>query len=73
VQLQFSQTLANDLQGADKPVELYTYVGADNNISQGFTLALTRSVAFFDHYLKGEHANPRPVAGSAGSAGLRCW
>src|ERR1700694_3176501 len=52
VPLQFSQTLANDLQAAGKPVELYTYAGADHNISQGFTLAMARSVAYFDRYLK---------------------
>jgi dipeptidyl aminopeptidase/acylaminoacyl peptidase len=53
VPLQFSQTLASDLQAAGKPVELYTYAGADHNISQGFTQAMARSVAFFDRYLKG--------------------
>jgi len=53
VPLQFSQTLANDLQAAGKPVEFYTYAGADHNISQGFTLAMARSVAYFDRYLKG--------------------
>jgi dipeptidyl aminopeptidase/acylaminoacyl peptidase len=53
VPLQFSQTLANDLRAAGKPVELYTYAGADHNISQGFSLAMSRSVAFFDRYLKG--------------------
>ncbi len=53
VPLQFSQTLANDLHAAGKPVELYTYAGSDHNIAQGFTLAMARSVAFFDHYLKG--------------------
>jgi uncharacterized protein len=52
VPLQFSQTLANDLHAAGKPVELYTYAGADHNIAQGFTLAMARSVAFFNHYLK---------------------
>ena len=52
VPLQFSQTLANDLQAAGKPVELYTYAGADHNISQGFALAMARSVAFFGRYLK---------------------
>jgi hypothetical protein len=34
-------------------VELYTYAGADHNISQGFTQAMARSVAFFDRYLTG--------------------
>ncbi|TMC48126.1 MAG: alpha/beta fold hydrolase, partial [Chloroflexi bacterium] len=53
VPLQFSQTLAKDLQAAAKPVELYTYAGADHNIAQGFTLAMARSVAFFDRLLKG--------------------
>jgi dipeptidyl aminopeptidase/acylaminoacyl peptidase len=52
VPLQFSQTLANDLRAAGKPVELYTYAGADHNIAQGFTLAMERSVAFFNRYLK---------------------
>jgi dipeptidyl aminopeptidase/acylaminoacyl peptidase len=52
VPLQFSQTLANDLRAAGKPVELYTYAGADHNIAQGFTLAMARSVAFFNRYLK---------------------
>src|SRR6202165_897019 len=52
VPLAFSQTLATNLQAAGKPVELYTYPGSDHNIAQGFTLAMARSVAFFDHYLK---------------------
>ena len=53
VPLQFSQTLAQDLQAATKPVELYTYAGADHNIAQGFPLAMQRSVAFFNANLKG--------------------
>src|ERR1700737_1527601 len=53
VPLQFSQTLANDLQAVAKPVEFYTYAGADHNISQGFSVAMARSVAYFDRYLKG--------------------
>jgi dipeptidyl aminopeptidase/acylaminoacyl peptidase len=52
VPLQFSQTLASDLKAAGKPVELYTYAGADHNISQGFSQAIARSVAFFDRTLK---------------------
>jgi hypothetical protein len=55
VPLQFSQTLANDLQAASKPVELYTYAGVDHNISQGFTpsvlLELTElAVCLIDPY-----------------------
>jgi len=53
VPLQFSQTLAKDLQAVSKPVELYTYAGADHNIAQGFDLAMSRSVAFFNRSLKG--------------------
>jgi len=53
VPLQFSQTLARNLQAAGKPVELYTYAGSDHNIAQGFVLAMSRSVAFFDRSLKG--------------------
>jgi dipeptidyl aminopeptidase/acylaminoacyl peptidase len=53
VPLQFSQTLAKDLQAVAKPVELYTYAGADHNISQGFSEAMARSVVFFGRYLKG--------------------
>jgi dipeptidyl aminopeptidase/acylaminoacyl peptidase len=53
VPLQFAQTLSSDLHAANKPVELYTYAGADHNIAQGFTLAMARSVAFFDRHLKG--------------------
>ena len=52
VPLQFSQSLANDLHAANKPVELYTYPGSDHNIAQGFALAMSRSVAFFDRYLR---------------------
>jgi dipeptidyl aminopeptidase/acylaminoacyl peptidase len=52
VPLQFAQTLASDLHAANKPVELHTYAGSDHNIAQGFTLAMARTVAFFDRYLK---------------------
>src|SRR5438309_708433 len=52
VPLQFSQTLASDLKAAGKPVDLYTYAGSDHNISQGFSLAMSRSVSFFDRSLK---------------------
>jgi dipeptidyl aminopeptidase/acylaminoacyl peptidase len=52
VPLEFAQTLADDLHAVNKPVELYTYFGSDHNIAQGFSLAMARSVAFFDRYLK---------------------
>lgn len=52
VPLSFSQSFYNDLKKAGKTVELYTYEGADHNLSQGFNLAMQRSVEFFDKYLK---------------------
>jgi len=53
VPLAFSQTLAQDLHTAGKTVEFYTYPGDNHNISNSFALAMQRSVAFFDRYLKG--------------------
>jgi uncharacterized protein len=53
VPLAFSQKLAAQLQTDGKSVELYTYPGSDHNIAQGFSLAMARSVTFFDRYLKG--------------------
>jgi dipeptidyl aminopeptidase/acylaminoacyl peptidase len=37
---------------AGKTVEYYEYPGADHNLSQPFSLAIERSVNFFDKYLK---------------------
>jgi dipeptidyl aminopeptidase/acylaminoacyl peptidase len=48
----FSSSLNNKLQSKGKTVEYYIYPGSDHNISQGFGLAMKRSIAFFDHYLK---------------------
>lgn len=48
----FSESLYNDLKKINKTVELYTYEGTDHNLSQGFGLAMQRSVDFFDTYLK---------------------
>ena len=53
VPLAFSQKLADQLRSKGKMVEFYTYPGSDHNIAQGFSLAMARSVAFFNHYLKG--------------------
>lgn len=52
VPIAFSQTLAAQLKAARQPYEFYTYPGNDHNLSQGFSLAMRRSVAFFDRYLK---------------------
>jgi dipeptidyl aminopeptidase/acylaminoacyl peptidase len=53
VPVAFSQTLYDKLKQAGKVVELYTYEGADHNISEpSFDLAMKRSVEFFNKYLK---------------------
>lgn len=48
----FSQSLYEKLKTAGKTAEFYSYPGADHNISQDFSLAMERSLAFFDKYLK---------------------
>ena len=52
VPLLFSERLDEALQKANKKVELYTYDGDDHNISASFNVAMQRSVAFMDSYLK---------------------
>ena len=52
VPLAFSETLAEELKAAGQTYELYTYPGDDHNISKNLTVALKRSVAFFDKYVK---------------------
>lgn len=52
VPYEFSTTLRDQLQAAGQVGELYTYAGDDHNISQGFSEAMTRSLAFFDKYVK---------------------
>ncbi len=50
---EFSESLKNALEKAGKTVEYYTYDGADHNLSgKAFNLAMSRSIAFFDRYLK---------------------
>ncbi len=48
----FSLNLYNKLKTLNKTVEFYEYPGANHNISQGFDLAMQRSLQFFDKYLK---------------------
>lgn len=52
VPLLFSQKLEEALKNADKPVDLYIYKGDNHNLSSNLSLALKRSVDFFDKYLK---------------------
>ncbi len=52
VPVEFSRTLAAQIQAAGGTVELFTYPGDNHNISNYFTAAMNETVAFFDRYLK---------------------
>lgn len=52
VPVEFSRSLEKLLSDAGKEVELFEYPGDDHNISANLSLALNRSVEFFDRYLK---------------------
>jgi dipeptidyl aminopeptidase/acylaminoacyl peptidase len=52
VPVAFSKTLNQQLETLGKSSQLYLYEGDDHNISKHLSLALTRSVSFFDTYLK---------------------
>lgn len=49
---EFSESLYDKLKKAEKVTEIYTYPGDDHNISNNFSLAMQRSLSFFDKYLK---------------------
>lgn len=53
VPLVFSELLYDELQEAGKTVEIYTYPGDNHNISNSFGQAMSRTIIFFDRYLKG--------------------
>ena len=52
VPIEFSQNLDKLLKELGQEDELYIYEGDDHNLSNNLTLALNRSVEFFDKYLK---------------------
>jgi uncharacterized protein len=52
VPVAFSRTLASNLRAAKQSYQSYEYPGNDHNLSQSFSLAMRRSVAYFDRYLK---------------------
>lgn len=52
VPLLFSQKLDEALKSAGKTVEFFTYNGDNHNLSNNLSIALKRSVDFFDKYLK---------------------
>ena len=53
VPIEFSDTLEGEIRAAGRAVEYFRYEGADHNLSQALTLALQRSVEFFDQHVKG--------------------
>jgi len=48
----FSETLAKDIQAVGGTVELNSYPGDDHNLAKPFSVAMSRTIAFFDKYLK---------------------
>jgi dipeptidyl aminopeptidase/acylaminoacyl peptidase len=54
VPLEFSEILYEQILQAGKTVELYTYDGDNHNLSNYFSQAMTRTIEFFDRYLKGQ-------------------
>jgi dipeptidyl aminopeptidase/acylaminoacyl peptidase len=53
VPLEFSVILEEQIRQVGGLVELYTYEGDDHNLAGFFGLAMQRSIAFFDTYVKG--------------------
>jgi len=54
VPIEFSETLYEQVLAAGQTVELHVYPGADHNLAAPFSLAMQRTIAFFNRYLKGE-------------------
>jgi uncharacterized protein len=52
VPLEFSQTLAGQVEAAGGAVELHTYPDDDHDITRYFSTAMNNTIAFFDRYLK---------------------
>lgn len=52
VPIKFSEKLNEQMKAAGKIIEYYSYDGDDHNISQNFSVAMQRSIEFFDKYLK---------------------
>ncbi|RIK48468.1 MAG: peptidase [Chloroflexi bacterium] len=58
VPVEFSTTLESEIETAGGTVELFLYEGDDHNIAANLGTALTRSVAFFDRYVKNAPSTP---------------
>lgn len=52
VPVQFSRDVAQMIEAAGVAVEYYEYQGDNHNISANFNVAMQRSLAFFDKYVK---------------------
>jgi dipeptidyl aminopeptidase/acylaminoacyl peptidase len=52
VPFEFSTSLERQMKNAEKEVELYIYSGDDHNLSQSFSIAMRRSIDFFNTYVK---------------------
>ncbi len=52
VPLEFSETLYEQIMQAGTTAEFYTYDGDNHNLSNFFSQAMTRTIEFFDRYLK---------------------
>lgn len=52
VPVEFSRKLAGEMKAVGQEAELYEYPGDDHNLSRNFSIAMRRSVEFFDKYLK---------------------
>jgi dipeptidyl aminopeptidase/acylaminoacyl peptidase len=53
VPVEFSDVLEQQIEAAGKVVENFTYPGDNHNLSNNLSVALRRSVQFFDTYVKG--------------------
>ena len=51
VPIEFSEKLNEQMKTAGKTVEYYSYDSDDHNISQNFSVAMQRSINFFNEYL----------------------
>ncbi len=48
----FSQTLADQIKSVGGTVDFYSYPGDDHNLTNSFGTAMTRTIQFFNKYLK---------------------
>jgi dipeptidyl aminopeptidase/acylaminoacyl peptidase len=59
VPIAFSETLYRQVKASGGVVEFYTYEGDNHNIANNFSLAMYRSLAYFDRYLKPSTPNKK--------------